>query len=733
MKKNNITVSIIIVNYRVEDKLRDCIKSIIKCTKSISYEIIVVDNDEEQRLSISFKNDFPFVKIINNINTGFGAGNNLGSKYAHGKYLFFLNPDTRFLSNAVKNLYDYLDKNEEVGLVAPQLFHPGNKIFKLQGMTVLTPLKAIFSLSFLYRLFPNNRIANNYFLSHWNKKKVKFVDVVPGTAFMIRKELFYRVGKFDETFFLYFEEFDLCKRLKELGYKACIIPQAKIIHYWGESTAHRKDISRIFSKSRFFYFKKHYGFLMALLVESFLRVNKASLVLLAALSISLLLMLYRIDSLMVFIGDQAWFYLSARDLLIQHTVPLVGIASSHPWLHQGAYWTYVLAFSFFVGGYDPLVGAYASMLFTLATGVLLYIVTKKMFYQRIALFTVVMYLFSPLILFYARMPYHTVPIPLFIVCMIYTVYQWVNNNSKKSFYASFLFLGVLYNFELVTVFLFGLLLLIFIFGLVAKKEFTTILSKKDFAIAFTFFIIPLIPIIIYDLTHGFKQTIIFGGWIVYHLGRSVFAIFSSSTSIDGYSEIIVFLASSIRRLIFLPNLLTSLIILLSSLLCIIKNIFAKRGNEYKNAEFVILGFFLLPLFIILFNKVPSDAYLPVVFPSVFIMVGYLLNTLFQYAQKPTIICFIAILSLNALTLVFTDYGVDLSYEEKKNTVQQMMKDAKSEQFSIKGVGQGSEFDSFIMPYEYILWYYGHSSVKNSHLVFEVQEFKNNVIIKKSYD
>ena len=128
----------------------------------------------------------------------------------------------------------------------------------LQGARELTPLRAIFTFSFLNKLFANNPIRRQYwYLDEWDKKSVKEVGSIPGTAFIIRRDLYKKVGGFDEKFSLYFEEHDLCKRVSELGFSTIMHPRAHVIHRLGSSTKQsEKNISEIFQRSKFYYLKK---------------------------------------------------------------------------------------------------------------------------------------------------------------------------------------------------------------------------------------------------------------------------------------------------------------------------------------------------------------------------------------------------------------------------------------------------------------------------------------------
>lgn len=274
-------ISIVIVHYKVKEELFACLQSINESITGYPYELIVVDNDEEPSVEKELKSIFPTVQYIKSSkNVGFGAGNNLGAKYAKGDLLFFLNPDTYMFPQAIDILASFLLKEKNIGTVAPLLVDNDNRIYPQQGSQELGVLQGIVAISFLNKLFPNNYISKKYLLAKWNKRNIQEVDVVPGTALMIKKEIFNKVGKFDERLFMYFEEFDLCKRVKNLGYRIFINPQAKVKHTWGASTKIANlNLSKVFKKSRFYYFNKHYGLVSALTVEAFTRFNKIHLLL----------------------------------------------------------------------------------------------------------------------------------------------------------------------------------------------------------------------------------------------------------------------------------------------------------------------------------------------------------------------------------------------------------------------------------------------------------------------
>ena len=143
-------ISIIIVNYKVKKEILRCISSIYKSGSNLVFEIIVVDNDEKNTIEENLKKQFPKVKYVKSPkNIGFGAGNNLGAKYAKGEVLFFLNPDTEVLENSIDLLYKFLNSTKDVGGVSPILLNDRGVLHFVQGSQHLTILRGIFSLSFI--------------------------------------------------------------------------------------------------------------------------------------------------------------------------------------------------------------------------------------------------------------------------------------------------------------------------------------------------------------------------------------------------------------------------------------------------------------------------------------------------------------------------------------------------------------------------------------------------------
>ncbi len=732
-------ISIIIVNYHVKKELFECVKSIISTNPKTPYEIIVVDNDEEKTILNDLHKKFPKIKYIPNKNKGFGQGNNVGAKQAKGEYLFFLNPDTKFLNNCLDILIAYLKKNKVAAISAPLLFDNKNKPYPLQGILNLTPLRAIFALSFINKVFPNNKIYQDYYLFDWNKKSIKEVDAVPGTAFIIKKEVFEKADGFDENFFLYFEEFDLCKRVKELGWKIFILPTAKVFHVWGSSTK-KHDTKKIFLESRYYYFKKHFGTITAIITEAILRINKYSLLLSGIIVLGLFLRTHNLTDTMTFIGDQAWFYISARDLLLTGNIPLVGIPSSHPWLHQGALWTYALAFGLKVFSFSPPSGAYLSVLIDLIAIFLIYKVGSSMFTQKLGVIAAALYATSPLVVISARMPYHTSPIPLMTIIFIYFLYIWVSGN-KKAFPLIIASLAILYNLEIATFILAIVFFLILAYGALKKTSwFRKIISLKIIIASLFAFIIPMIPMFIHDINHEFSQTIKFIAW----LGYKVLLVFGypplhPEIQSPGINEILVFLAIHFQRLIYAPSSLVAFILGVFSIGFFYKSIIPKIKFNKNNISIIVLALiFSVSLVGFIIVGVPSSAYLPIFFAPVILLTALFFERLMnnkKLGYKLTLLLLSLIVFGNSYYLISHNYSFDMylgqTLKVKIDIAKSIIRQSTGREYNLIGTGPSSQFKSFTMNYEYLTWWLGHGpSDEQQKLQFIINDEDGTVNVNK---
>lgn len=257
-------VSVIIVNYNTSELTQKCIESIYAFTKENSFEIILVDNNSSDDSVEVISKLFPEVKLIlNTENIGFGRGNNRGNALAKGEYVFFLNSDTYLISDAIKSFCDFMNKVENAKVAVL-----GGELLSGQDFDTVSygNLPSVFEyFSYLgFKTFYKNYFEKKLASGIVNKNsEIKEVGYVNGADMFFRKEVFDLFGGFDEDFFLYFEETELSYRIKEKGFVSIIDPSVKIIHlvsfYRDTFSDFNYNKLKIYSKSRFLYFKKTSG------------------------------------------------------------------------------------------------------------------------------------------------------------------------------------------------------------------------------------------------------------------------------------------------------------------------------------------------------------------------------------------------------------------------------------------------------------------------------------------
>ena len=207
-------VSIIIVNTNTKAVLKQALKSIFEKTKDITFEVIVVDNSSHDGSPQMVQEEFPSVTLVESENKGFGYANNVGAKYAKGKYLFLLNPDTIVLNNAVKILFDFIDSHPKVGICGGNLFDAAKKPAPSYQMFLPSVVGELDNFLRIARII----YGKNRYFNH-TKKPLKVKGYITGADLMISADLFLQLNGFDTDFFVYYEETELTFRVKKLGYE----------------------------------------------------------------------------------------------------------------------------------------------------------------------------------------------------------------------------------------------------------------------------------------------------------------------------------------------------------------------------------------------------------------------------------------------------------------------------------------------------------------------------------
>ncbi len=244
-------VSIILVNYNGGQVVIDCLDSLQKTLQTIAHEVIVVDNASTDSSADQIETLFPAVHLVRQShNRGFGTGNNRGASLAKGEFLLLLNTDTLLTDDILPYLVDLMRHDPTIGIIGPRLLNPDGGF---QRSTA--PEIGIWGECQALKQQFDDR-THRHRLDQ--PTKMQDIDIVLGAALLIRKGLFDALSGFDETFFMYFEESDLCIRAQEKGWKVIYAPSVSLIHLGGYSVSKTPDKLRLeYRRSQLYYYQKH--------------------------------------------------------------------------------------------------------------------------------------------------------------------------------------------------------------------------------------------------------------------------------------------------------------------------------------------------------------------------------------------------------------------------------------------------------------------------------------------
>ncbi len=441
---------------------------------------------------------------------------------------------------------------------------------------------------------------------------------------------------------------------------------------------------------------------------------------------------YKLPDLMPFIGDQGWYYISARDLLLTGEIPLVGITSSHIWLHQGAIWTYILALIFKLSNFNPVVPSYFVAILGTVTILIFYKLAKDLFSKKIALVSSLLYATSPLVVADSRMAYHTSLIPFFTIILIMAVFRFVNG--KPSYFPFIIFLlAVLYNLEISTFTLAISVAAVLIFGLLNKRKWATgILNIKIFFYSAALFFVSMLPMIIYDLSHGYPQTVKFIVWVFYRIAVLLgYPPLNPNSPGETWQTFFPFLIEQVRKIIFFPSKELSMVLLLLGFGYLSYRVYMDyKKKKTKFSQGILLWFGVIPLFGYIAAKTNSSAYLSILYPQIFIIMAFLWDKIF-YAGKVKIgVALLIIASLtNAYFLIKSNFFVRISFIQRVEAARNIITLSKNKDYNIIGQGEGSQYESFTTTHEYLTWWLGHGPSQNKEKIeFYISEGTDKINI-----
>jgi len=229
----NPKLSILIVNYNQKYFARMCVDSLKKSKCNFDFEVIICDNNSHDEslkyLKEASKKDC--IKLVEpGRNLGYGSGMNFAAREAKGKYVLILNTDITVENNTLQKIVNYMDEHPGIGVLGPKLMYHNGELqhscrreFKIFDLFV--------KRTFLRKVWPFKKRYEKYIMEDFNHESVQEVDLITGAFMLMPRDLYERIGGFDERYFLFMEDFDLCKKVKEEGKKIVYYPEAIALHY----------------------------------------------------------------------------------------------------------------------------------------------------------------------------------------------------------------------------------------------------------------------------------------------------------------------------------------------------------------------------------------------------------------------------------------------------------------------------------------------------------------------
>jgi GT2 family glycosyltransferase len=256
-------VTIIVVSYNTAHLLDRMFAALDAARASLKLQVIVVDNASRDDSAEILRVRYPRVELIeNSANVGFGRASNQALARARGRYILLLNTDAFMSPDTLQKTVDFMDSHVRCGVLGVKLVGPDGSL-QPSCRYFPTPWNVFLKTTGLARIFPATRLVDDM---SWDHASVRECDWVPGCYYLVRREVIERVGLFDTRFFLYCEEVDHCRRVRQAGWSVMYYPFTQVVHIGGESavadislTQTDRQISALQIESELLYFRKHHG------------------------------------------------------------------------------------------------------------------------------------------------------------------------------------------------------------------------------------------------------------------------------------------------------------------------------------------------------------------------------------------------------------------------------------------------------------------------------------------
>lgn len=265
-----LDLSVVIVSWNVRDLLKRCLESIDAGRGSLEMEVLVIDSASSDGTPGMVAADFPWVKLFpQSENVGFSRGCNIGMAQTTGRCVLLLNPDTEILGPALVDMVAFLDGHPQVGVVGPGLTGSDGQL-QSSRRRFPTLATAFFESTWLQPIAPRS-ILRRYYMEDQPPDVDVEVDWVTGACVMARSAAIEQAGMLNENYFMYSEEMEWQRRIKNAGWKIFQLPGSRVVHHEGKSSEQAVALRHInFQKSKIRYFKDYHGSLAAGFLRLFL-------------------------------------------------------------------------------------------------------------------------------------------------------------------------------------------------------------------------------------------------------------------------------------------------------------------------------------------------------------------------------------------------------------------------------------------------------------------------------
>ncbi len=260
-------LGVVIVNFNTCDLLRECLRSVFNSEGVAPIETCVVDNASSDASANMVRAEFPQVRlIVNRDNLGYAAANNLGLRGCQACYILLLNPDTVLPPDALAKAIAFLETHPNAGVVGPKLVRADGSLDLACRRSFPTPEVSFYRMTGLSRLFPRSRLFGRYNLTYLDPDQTTEVDAVVGAFLLVRGEVVQQVGLLDEQFFMYAEDLDWCKRIKETinprtgqHWQVWYYPAIQVLHVKRASSSRSARAQQAFNDTMLQFYRKHYA------------------------------------------------------------------------------------------------------------------------------------------------------------------------------------------------------------------------------------------------------------------------------------------------------------------------------------------------------------------------------------------------------------------------------------------------------------------------------------------